>query len=67
MIAAVFAFVLYGSDLEAKIATVLPTAEEEKWLSVPWRQDLNQARRDSVALGKPIFMWIMNGNPMGCT
>ena len=63
--AAALAFVPEG--LEAKVAALLPTAAEEKWLSIPWRTDLNAARRESELLSKPIFLWIMNGHPMGCT
>ena len=55
------------ADLDAKIAPILPRPEEEKWLSIPWRTDLNQARQDSANSGKPMFFWIMNGNPLGCT
>jgi hypothetical protein len=54
-------------DLDAKIQSVLPTAEEEAWLSIPWRVNLFQARKDSVEQGKPLFLWLMNGHPMGCT
>lgn len=54
-------------DLDAKISSVLPTADEERWLSIPWRTDLWEARRDAQADGKPLFMWMMNGHPMGCT
>ena len=67
MVALILAIALAPADIDAKIAAIMPTAEEEKWMTIPWRTDLNQARRDSVALGKPIFMWIMNGHPMGCT
>jgi hypothetical protein len=54
-------------DLDSKIAPILPRPEEEKWLSIPWRTDLNQARADAARDGKPMFFWIMNGDPMGCT
>ena len=67
MVALILAIALAPADIDAKIASIMPTAEEEKWMTIPWRTDLNQARRDSVALRKPIFMWIMNGHPMGCT
>ncbi len=55
------------SGLDAKIASILPKPDEEKWLSIPWRTDLNQARAEANAQGKPMFFWIMNGDPMGCT
>ena len=58
---------LLASDLDAKIAPILPRPEEEKWLSIPWQTDLNQARDFAAKEGKPMFFWIMNGDPMGCT
>lgn len=54
-------------DLDAKIAKVLPTPEEEIWLAIPWRTDLWAARKDAQDASKPLFMWMMNGHPMGCT
>ena len=63
----VAALVLVPEGLEAKVASLLPTAAEERWLSIPWLTDLNDARRESAATLKPIFVWIMNGHPMGCT
>jgi hypothetical protein len=56
-----------GADLDALMAPILPKPEEEKWLSIPWRTDLNTARADAARDGKPMFFWIMNGDPMGCT
>ena len=41
--------------------------EEERWMAIPWQTDLWQARRLARAQGKPIFLWAMNGNPLGCT
>lgn len=67
MIAALAALTLLGPTLDQRIAEILPTKEEEKWLSIPWRTDLFQARIDAQKESKPIFMWIMNGHPMGCT
>jgi len=48
------------------VAAVLPTAEEERWLKIPWRTDLSQALEDSRRTGKPVMLWVMNGNPLGC-
>jgi hypothetical protein len=56
-----------GSTLDQKIAEVIPTAKEEKWLQIPWRTNLMAARKEAAAQGKPMFLWIMNGNPLGCT
>ncbi|MCB8933429.1 MAG: hypothetical protein M9921_00635 [Fimbriimonadaceae bacterium] len=54
-------------DLEDRVAEVLPAASEERWLAIPWRLDLDEARRDAQTTGKPLFLWIMNGHPFGCT
>lgn len=56
-----------SQTLDAKIASVLPTPTEERWLAIPWRYDLMQARLEAQNLNRPLFLWVMNGNPMGCT
>lgn len=55
-----------GSPLEKRVQEILPTAEEERWLQIPWRTNLSEARRDAAKEGKPILLWVMNGNPLGC-
>ncbi|MFT4548117.1 MAG: hypothetical protein ACI8XO_004822 [Verrucomicrobiales bacterium] len=35
--------------------------------SIPWRTDLWEARREAAVAGKPIFLWEMDGHPLGCT
>lgn len=61
------AAVAAGPSLQDRIAAVRPTAEEEKWLQIPWRLSVAQARQDAQRQGRPLFLWIMNGSPMGCT
>ncbi len=56
-----------SSDIDSKIAAVLPTAEENRWLEIPWRLDLGVARKEAAESKKPLFIWMMNGHPMGCT
>ena len=46
--------------------TLLPHCQE-KWQTVPWKTSLSQARDLAAKSGKPLFMWSMNGNPLGCT
>jgi len=48
------------------LAVLAPKPEEMKWASIPWQTDLWEARRLAQAQDKPIFMWSMNGNPLGC-
>jgi hypothetical protein len=61
------AAVALTGDLDARIAEIVAKPHEEKWLSIPWRTNLAEARMHAQAQGKPLFMWIMNGHPMGCT
>jgi len=55
------------SSLESRIATMLPTAEETQWQQIPWRFDLMSARQAASKERKPMFLWVMNGHPFGCT
>jgi hypothetical protein len=57
---------LSNPSLEQKIASVLPKLEEERWLQIPWRTDVTQARREAQRTGKPLFFWVMQGHPLGC-
>ena len=49
------------------IAAVQPHPDELRWQAVPWQTDLWEARRLALEVGRPIFLWAMNGNPLGCT
>jgi hypothetical protein len=59
--------VLSALTLDARIAAIRPTADEDRWLQIPWRSDLLQARQEADQAGKPLFMWLMDGDPLGCT
>ena len=54
-------------SLDEKIAPLLPKPDEERWLQIPWRSDFAVARAEANREGKPIFLWMMDGNPLGCT
>ena len=41
--------------------------KKEKWETVPWKSDLHETRAASVKEGKPIFIWAMDGQTLGCT
>lgn len=49
------------------LAYIRPTPAELRWQAIPWLTSLRAARRLAAASGKPIFLWAMNGNPLGCT
>ena len=54
------------AEFERLHAAINPRPEEMRWTQIPWETDLWPARRQSREAGKPIFMWAMNGNPLGC-
>jgi hypothetical protein len=45
---------------------VRPKAEELRWTEIPWRTDLWEGCREAAEVGRPVFLWAMNGNPLGC-
>jgi hypothetical protein len=55
---------------EAKFAELhkeLQPAADEPWLTIPWKIDLLDAQRTAAREKKPIFIWAMDGHPLGCT
>lgn len=57
--------------LSAEAAIALRTAvlpsDCETWETIPWRIDLASARDEARQRGRPLFLWTMNGHPLGCT
>ena len=39
---------------------------EERWTEVDWLGELWEGRQKAAREGKPIFIWAMNGHPLGC-
>ena len=48
------------------LSFILPKHEDMQWASIPWQTDLWEARKLAADQEKPIFAWMMNGNPLGC-
>ena len=38
----------------------------DKWQTIPWHTDIWKARIASAEQHKPMFVWAMNGSPLGC-
>ena len=51
---------------QAIVEEILPTKKESAWLEIDWRIDLWEARKQSIEEGKPIYLWEMDGHPLGC-
>ncbi|HEX7900130.1 MAG TPA: hypothetical protein VF950_20345 [Planctomycetota bacterium] len=45
---------------------IKPRPAETRWEEIPWQVDVWDARRKAAREGKPIMLWEMDGNPMGC-
>jgi hypothetical protein len=37
------------------------------WRSIPWKTSLLDAQRVAARERKPLFIWAMDGHPLGCT
>ena len=46
---------------------IKPTIEELRWTEIPWETDLEVTRQKATQQNRPLFIWAMNGNPLGCT
>jgi hypothetical protein len=46
---------------------IRPQSGEDKWEEIAWRADLWEARKEAAVKGKPLLLWEMDGNPLGCT
>lgn len=53
--------------LERHLEAILPSAGERAWLSIPWQPELRKAVLAAKDANKPIFLWAMNGHPLGQT
>lgn len=45
----------------------LQPSPQEPWRTIPWKIDLLDAQRTAAKEKKPIFIWAMDGHPLGCT
>jgi hypothetical protein len=45
----------------------LQPAPDEPWRTIPWKVSLLEAQKAAAEQNKPIFIWAMDGHPLGCT
>lgn len=45
----------------------LEPSADEPWRTIPWKIGLLDAQRTAAKEKKPIFIWAMDGHPLGCT
>ena len=51
---------------EVVVKENIPTKVESRWLEIDWKTDLWEARKEAARTGKPIYLWEMDGHPLGC-
>ena len=57
---------LSTAEFERLHAALQPEADAP-WRTIPWRVSLLAARQEAAKQQKPIFIWAMDGHPLGCT
>lgn len=45
----------------------LEPSVDEPWRTIPWKIGLLDAQQAAAKQQKPIFIWAMDGHPLGCT
>jgi len=45
---------------------IRPKPEELEWTKIMWEPDLWEGRIKAAKQNRPMFIWAMNGNPLGC-
>ena len=59
--------VLTDETYAALRAEILPCESECAFEAVGWRPSFWDAVAEARTSGKPVFLWAMNGHPLGCT
>ena len=57
--------VLTDETFEALFEACRP--QKERWTDIPWIGELWEGRQRAAREEKPLFIWAMNGHPLGCT
>ena len=65
-LAAATALVLSPDSFDQLFSEIAPQ-EGEAWRSIPWETELLDAQAMAAESGKPLFIWAMDGHPLGCT
>ncbi len=50
-----------------ELQRLLRPDSDAPWRTIAWRIDLLAAQREAAATDKPLFVWAMDGHPLGCT
>jgi hypothetical protein len=68
--AAIGVVIMAGAVTETEFETLhreLQPTGEETWRMIPWETSLLKAQARAGRERKPLFIWAMDGHPLGCT
>ena len=54
-------------DFEKLHQLMQPQKSELAWRQIQWHSTIWDARREAAKVGKPVYLWEMDGHPLGCT
>lgn len=57
---------LTDDDVQQLVKELRPD-ESKLWRSVPWQLSLIDAQAIAAERRQPLFIWAMDGHPLGCT
>ena len=49
-----------------KLHKELQPPKDELWRTIPWHVSILEGRAAAAKSGKPIFVWVASGEPLGC-
>jgi hypothetical protein len=49
-----------------KLHKELQPPTDELWRTIPWHVSILEGREVAAKTGKPIFVWVASGEPLGC-
>ncbi len=55
-----------AADFDTVFEFVLPSEKDTRWRQVPWIPSLWEGMQIAAQKKKPMFIWAMNGDPLGC-
>ena len=55
-----------SADFDTVFDFVLPSEKDTRWRQVPWITSLREGMQIAAEKKKPMFIWAMNGDPLGC-
>lgn len=59
-----------GELTESEFQTLHAELQPDKsamWRTIPWKTSVLEAQKQAASEKKPIFIWAMDGHPLGCT